>query len=99
MDIDIDIDMDGTGDVDDVDAVGAYRRALHLLLEIVRTSDVAVVVPGHGRPCDARGAAVRVRADLAYLDALDRPDPVVDPRLADPWVRAEHDRQTAALLR
>lgn len=84
-------------DTDDPDAVPTYRDALRLIDDLVTRYDVSVVVPGHGRPCGPSAARERIAADLAYLDALEGAHAVADARLADPWVREEHDRQTAAL--
>lgn len=84
-------------DLDDDDPLGAYVRGLDALSAAVERYDVAVLVPGHGTV--ATGAEVRRRlaADRGYLDALTTGRQVDDPRLDDPWLRDEHDRQVTAL--
>lgn len=84
-------------DLDDGDPLGAYVRGLDHLAAAIDRYDVAVLVPGHGTV--ATGAEVRRRlaADRVYLDTLADGRPVDDPRLDDPWLRAEHDRQVTAL--
>ena len=72
-------------------------RALDVLETAASRYGVEVLVPGHGHVTDRAGLHDRLAADRAYLDALRdgrRPD---DVRLAEPWVRGEHERQVAAL--
>jgi hypothetical protein len=40
-----------------------------------------------------------VAADFGYLDAVEAGRDPQDPRLAADWLRTEHDRQRALLLR
>src|SRR5487761_1538015 len=47
--------------------------------------------PGRGHLGDAAELRRRIDADRRYLDALERGAPPVDPRLAQDWLRAEHD--------
>lgn len=80
-------------DLDAADPLGDYAEALALLVPLLRDADV--VVPGHGAVATAAEARARLVADLRYLDRLAAGRPGTDPRLIDPWVRAEHDRQAA----
>jgi hydroxyacylglutathione hydrolase len=50
------------------DPVGAYRAGLDALAAV---RGVALVVPGHGSPGDARELRARLDADRRYLDALE----------------------------
>lgn len=77
--------------------VEEHHAALDLLEDEAAGAQVRVVVPGHGGVGDARELARRLTADRRYLDALDAGREPRDPRLDDPWVRQEHDRQRAAL--
>lgn len=80
-------------DLGAADPLGDYAEALALLAPLLRDADV--VVPGHGAVATAAEARARLVADLRYLDRLAAGRPGTDPRLSDPWVRAEHDRQAA----
>jgi hydroxyacylglutathione hydrolase len=81
---------------DDPDPVERYRSGLELLASL---DGVTVVVPGHGHPGDQAEFRRRVRADLRYLDELGRGTAAAgqDERIGSSWLRAEHDRQFAAL--
>ena len=81
----------------DPDPVGSHLGALDTLEAAARDLGVRALVPGHGTVTDAAGLAVRLAADRAYLTALGEGRAVVDPRLDDPWVRAQHDDQRARL--
>jgi glyoxylase-like metal-dependent hydrolase (beta-lactamase superfamily II) len=50
------------------DPLGAYRAGLDALAAV---RGVALVVPGHGSPGDARALRARLDADRRYLDALE----------------------------
>lgn len=80
-------------DLDSPDPVGDHLAALALLETAIDDHAVGVVIPGHGSIADAAGAHRRAAADRAYLAALTMGGPVEDPRLADPWVAAQHERQ------
>lgn len=80
-------------DLDAPDPVGDHLAAVDVLEGALAAHDVRVVVPGHGTVTDAAGARARAAADRAYLHALVAGGPVDDPRLADPWVAAQHERQ------
>ncbi|MDT0164243.1 MBL fold metallo-hydrolase [Actinotalea sp. AC32] len=84
-------------DLADADPVRTYLRALDRVEELVRDHDVRVVVPGHGHCADRAETVRRLAADRAYLDALTGWGDVDDERLADPWLRSEHERQLAAV--
>jgi len=79
-------------DLDAPDPVGDHLAALSLVEDLLDAHEVRAVVPGHGTVTDADGARARVAADRAYLTTL-RGGDVSDPRLADPWVAGEHERQ------
>jgi hydroxyacylglutathione hydrolase len=83
-------------DVDEQNPVGQYRAGLELL---AGAPGVAVIVPGHGHVGDNAELGRRVRADLRYLDALQRGDAAAgrDERIGESWLRAQHDRQFAHL--
>ncbi len=72
------------------DPLGDYLAGLDLLAAL---TGVRQVIPGHGHPGDAAELRRRIDADRSYLDALERGAPPVDPRLAQDWLRAEHDAQ------
>lgn len=80
-------------DLDAPDPVGDHLAAVDVLEGALAAHGVRVVVPGHGTVTDAAGARARAVADRAYLHALVAGGPVSDPRLADPWVAAQHERQ------
>lgn len=61
------------------DQIGAYGEALDQLEEA--TSQVDVVVPGHGSVAEGPEIAARLAADRAYIDALRREEEPDDPRL------------------
>jgi glyoxylase-like metal-dependent hydrolase (beta-lactamase superfamily II) len=89
-------------DLESTDPVGDYITGLDRLAEVLGGPDVRVLVPGHGHPAGRRGSLARLAADRRYLKALAAGrsvGPDQDPRLADPWVRGEHQRQEAALRR
>ena len=50
------------------DPLGAYRQGLDALAGL---QGVALVVPGHGSPGDARELRARLDAERRYLDALE----------------------------
>jgi hydroxyacylglutathione hydrolase len=83
-------------DVDDQDPAGHYRAGLELL---AGAPGVRVIVPGHGHVGDRAELGRRARADLRYLDALERgaAEAGRDERIGESWLRAEHDRQFARL--
>jgi hydroxyacylglutathione hydrolase len=74
------------------DPFGAYRHGLGLLAS---QPGVRVVVPGHGHVGDAAEFSRRVATDFAYLDAVEAGRDPRDPRLAQEWLRAEHERHRA----
>jgi hydroxyacylglutathione hydrolase len=76
-------------DTESPDPFGDYRRGLGLLAEI---PGVRLVVPGHGHVGDHGEFRRRVAADLGYLGATEAGADVVDPRLTEEWLRAEHAR-------
>ncbi len=80
-------------DLDASDPVGDHLAAIDVLEAALTTHGIRVMVPGHGTVTDATGARERADADRAYLRALVAGGPVDDPRLADPWVAAQHERQ------
>lgn len=80
-------------DLDSPDPVGDHVAALDVVERAIADHDVRVVIPGHGSVTDAAGALARAECDRAYLRALMLGGPVVDARLADPWVAAQHERQ------
>lgn len=80
-------------DLDSRDPVGDHLVALDALEAAIDEHRVQVVVPGHGSVTDAEGARSRAERDRAYLSALIGAGPVDDPRLADPWVAAQHEEQ------
>jgi glyoxylase-like metal-dependent hydrolase (beta-lactamase superfamily II) len=86
-------------DDDAADPVAEYRQGLESLEAAAARFGVTVLVPGHGHVTDALGLQGRLAADRAYLDALAAGRTPDDDRLADPWARGEHDRQSAALRR
>lgn len=81
------------------DPVGDYTRALDALEAAAERYGVDVLVPGHGHVADRDGLLARLAADRAYLAALRDGRTPADARLADAWLRAEHERQVAALAR
>ncbi|MFC4555703.1 MBL fold metallo-hydrolase [Georgenia faecalis] len=85
-------------DLDDAACLTSYRATLAAIEALVRAGTVTVVVPGHGGVADGGATLARIAADRRYLDDLEAGRPSADPRLADPWVRAEHDRQAAHLV-
>ncbi|WP_159793344.1 MBL fold metallo-hydrolase [Puerhibacterium puerhi] len=98
----LDVGHDGEARPAPADPVGDYRAALDRLEAFAAAHGVALVVPGHGPLVRGRAAlADLVAADRAYLDALEREaaggPAAADPRLADPWVAAEHARQVRHL--
>ena len=80
-------------DLDAPDPVGDHHAALDRLQSVADRHGVGVLVPGHGSVTDAAGLRRRLAADRAYLDALVAGASMSDPRLADPWVAGEHERQ------
>ncbi|WP_225754675.1 MBL fold metallo-hydrolase [Actinotalea sp. Marseille-Q4924] len=84
-------------DLDAADPIGDHLVALDALEGAAAVHGVRVVLPGHGHVTDAAGMRRRLAADRDYLEALAAGRAPDDARLADPWVRGEHDRQTAAL--
>jgi glyoxylase-like metal-dependent hydrolase (beta-lactamase superfamily II) len=66
-------------DPSQADQLSAYGTALDLLAEA--TTDVDVVVPGHGAVAEGPEIAARLAADRAYLDALRQGEEPDDPRL------------------
>lgn len=84
-------------DLDAAHPIGEHHRALDALETAAAAHGVVVLVPGHGHVTDAAGLRQRLAADRAYLDALAAGRTPEDPRLAEPWVRDEHERQLAAL--
>ncbi len=80
-------------DLDAPDPVGDHRVALQRLEQALEKYDLQVLVPGHGSVGDPADLRARIAADRAYLTALVAGGPFDDPRLADPWVKGEHDRQ------
>lgn len=80
-------------DLDAPDPVGDHQTALHRLEQAAERHGVRVVIPGHGTVTDASGLRERLAADRAYLSALVSGGRCDDPRLDDPWVAGEHDRQ------
>jgi glyoxylase-like metal-dependent hydrolase (beta-lactamase superfamily II) len=66
-------------DPSQADQVSAYGTALDLLTEA--TTNVEVVVPGHGAVAEGPEIAARLAADRAYIDALRRGEEPDDPRL------------------
>lgn len=80
--------------LDDTDgAVDDYRRSLRRLADL----SARVVVPGHGHVAEGRAVRERVAADHRYLDDLTAGTEPLDPRLAVPRVRADHEAQAARL--
>jgi glyoxylase-like metal-dependent hydrolase (beta-lactamase superfamily II) len=77
-------------DLDTPDPVGKYRAGLERLAAL---TGVRRVVPGHGHVGDALEFGRRIAADHRYLDALESGAPCEDQRLAQDWLRAEHERQ------
>ncbi|ACQ80100.1 beta-lactamase domain protein [Beutenbergia cavernae DSM 12333] len=84
-------------DTDAADPVGTYRAGLEVLAAPLERGDVDVVVPGHGDVLDQAAALAVVQQDRAYLETLSAGVVPDDPRLADEWVRGQHDAQVAAL--
>jgi hydroxyacylglutathione hydrolase len=82
-------------DTETADPVGDYRAGLARLASL--SSEVQVVIPGHGQAGDGLEFRRRVAADLAYLDALERGKPPEDPRITGEWLTTEHDKQVAYL--
>jgi hydroxyacylglutathione hydrolase len=85
------------------DPLSDYERGLSRL-EHVLEGGCRVVVPGHGAVATGEDVATRFSQDRSYLDALPRPDPVLDARL-DPdatygpdWLIPEHVAQRAWCL-
>jgi glyoxylase-like metal-dependent hydrolase (beta-lactamase superfamily II) len=74
------------------DPFGTNRHGLGLLAS---QAGVRVVVPGHGHVGDAAEFSRRVATDFAYLDAVEAGRDPRDPRLAQEWLRAEHERHRA----
>ncbi len=85
------------------DPLRDYERGLSRL-EHVLEGGCRVVIPGHGAVATGEDVATRFSQDRSYLDALPRPDPVLDARL-DPdatygpdWLIPEHVAQRAWCL-
>jgi hydroxyacylglutathione hydrolase len=89
---DIEIPLPDMDAAEASDPFGTYRHGLGLLASL---TGVRVVVPGHGHVGDAAELSRRVAADFAYLDAVEAGRDPRDPRLAEEWLRAEHDRHRA----
>ena len=79
-------------DTDSADPFGDYRRGLDLL---AGTTDVELVVPGHGHVGDQAEFRRRVAADRRYLDATESGADVDDARLSQEWLKTEHARHRA----
>jgi glyoxylase-like metal-dependent hydrolase (beta-lactamase superfamily II) len=77
-------------DLATADPLGGYRAGLERLAAL---PGVRLVIPGHGHPGDAAEFRRRLDADRRYLDELERGATFRDPRLAQDWLRAEHDAQ------
>ncbi|GAA4286166.1 MBL fold metallo-hydrolase [Georgenia daeguensis] len=87
-------------DLEAADPLADYAAGLDRLAAVLAGPEVRALVPGHGHPTGRTGALARLTADRRYLEALAAGrgvGPEQDARLADPWVRAEHDRQAAAV--
>ena len=82
-------------DLQSADPFGCYRRGLELL---AGAPGVRLVVPGHGHVGDQAEFRRRVAADRGYLDATQAGADPADPRLAEPWLRAEHARHRERAL-
>ncbi|MEE6272653.1 MBL fold metallo-hydrolase [Georgenia sp. MJ206] len=80
-------------DLDDAVALSHYSESLDAIAMLLDEGGVELVIPGHGRVATRAEALVRIDADRRYLDDLQEGHPSADPRLADEWVRAEHERQ------
>lgn len=80
-------------DLEATDPIGDHHVALDALEATARDVGVRTLIPGHGHVTDRAGLRRRAQMDRAYLDALASEAPVDDPRLADPWVAAEHANQ------
>jgi glyoxylase-like metal-dependent hydrolase (beta-lactamase superfamily II) len=81
-------------DLDAADPIGDHQTALQRLEQAAERHRVRVVIPGHGTVTDADGLQARLAADRAYLAGLVSGGCCDDPRLDDPWVAGEHDRQS-----
>jgi hydroxyacylglutathione hydrolase len=68
----------------------AYRAALSRFAAV---PGVRQVVPGHGHVGDGDDFRRRLAADSAYLDRLERGEPLVDPRAAQGYAREMHEEQ------
>jgi hydroxyacylglutathione hydrolase len=84
-------------DVDGNAPVARYRSALDALAEAIERWDVRTLVPGHGSVARGDELAARLRADRAYVDAVEAGRPSDDPRLVTPWL-ALVDRQQRAVV-
>ena len=87
-------------DLSAADPLGDYAAGLDRLAEVLGGPGVRVLVPGHGHPAGRTEALARLDADRRYLEALAAGrdlGPDQDARLADRWVRGEHERQAAAV--
>jgi glyoxylase-like metal-dependent hydrolase (beta-lactamase superfamily II) len=60
--------------------VGAYATALDRLGKAL-TPEITVLVPGHGSVAHGDELAARLEMDRDYVDALQRGEEPVDPRL------------------
>lgn len=70
-----------------------YLAALDLLAPVVARAEV--LIPGHGTP--STRPVERLEADRRYLEAVLGGHPVEDDRLADPEMRAVHERLVQAV--
>ncbi|MPV37478.1 MBL fold metallo-hydrolase [Georgenia subflava] len=87
-------------DLDVADPVAAHHEGLDRLASVLVRPSTTMLVPGHGHVTDRAGALERLAADRRYVDAVAAGrdlDTAEEPRLADHWVRDEHERQRGFL--